>query len=284
MTTWARRDHTIAAQKVSPFTGEGAYHGSTRPKPASALPPPALTPESTPTTVDRYCSEGRTAVADFDARFPNAYRVLAQLEAPSQEEVRRDGVVFCWATLDEAIAVAGPITRAVLLAMRPHVSGSKRHVYVDSKIQYFAPGDLPVDSELWHVDGVTAVRDARAQHFGWRIAHDLRARVEGADGPRYLAYQSSTHCATRFAGGPLTVRVPELMPSFDGLDSAVRAAAPPERVHGAGEIVAFDGLSLHRAVRATEAGWRLWLRLTETDREIRVDPTMIDCYGTVFRP
>ena len=51
----------------------------------------------------------------------------------------------------------------------------------------------------------------------------------------------------------------------------------------AGAIVRFDGLSLHRAVAASEAGWRLWIRCVETDRQVQLDADIIECYGTVFR-
>lgn len=284
MSTWIRRDHTIASQKVAAFTGEGAYHGSTRPRPRPAgTSPAAPVPEAVPTTLERYVQQGRAAIDEFDALFPNRYRVVAQLPVPTQEEVRRDGVTFCWTPLHEALSVAGPLTREVLEAMRPHVTGRKRYTYVDSKIQFFEEGDLAVDSQLWHVDGITAVRDERARGFGWHILHDLRARVDGEEGPLYMAYQSSSHCATRFLDRPLRLRVPELLPSFDVLDAAVRGAAPPEVVQPPGSIVAFDGLSLHQAVQATAPGWRLWLRLTETDREIRLDEAALQCYGTVFR-
>ena len=51
----------------------------------------------------------------------------------------------------------------------------------------------------------------------------------------------------------------------------------------AAAIVRFDGLSLHRATEASEPGWRLWIRCVETDREVRLDRAIIECYGTVFR-
>jgi len=95
----------------------------------------------------------------------------------------------------------------------------------------------------------------------------------------YLAYQSSTHCATEFATAVVSLRIPELIPNFDELDLQVRALDPPGEPQPASSIVAFDGLSLHRAVAARSAGWRLWIRCSETDHEVR----LVECYGTVFR-
>jgi hypothetical protein len=285
MSTWIDRERTVEGQKVQPFTGEGAYHGSTKPKARPTVAPTSR--ESTPRTLERYEREGRSEVSLFDARFANRCRLLTQLPVPTQEQVRRDRVTFCWTPIEEALAVAGPVSRVVLGVMLRHLSGRKRHAYVDSKLQYFQPGDLPVDSQLWHPDGVTAVRDPeRVRRFGWPIVHDLRARFdEDDDPPLYMAYQSSSHCATQFLERPLTVRVPELLRSFDALDEVVRAAplgrGPVD--HPAGGVVGYDGLTLHRAVPAVESGWRVWIRVTETDREIVVDPSMLDCYGTVFR-
>ena len=77
--------------------------------------------------------------------------------------------------------------------------------------------------------------------------------------------------------------MPELIPNFDELDHKVRALDPAWLAQPAGAIVRFDGLSLHRAVAAHDAGWRLWVRCVETDREVVLDRSIIECYGTVFR-
>jgi hypothetical protein len=285
MKTWVKAERTAGTQPRAAFTGEGAYHGSTkpRPRPPGSNGAQPVVSEADPTTLRRYLAEGRTEIARFEARFPNLYRPVAQLVAPTQEEIQQDGVTFCWSPLDEALAEAGPLTRSVLEVMQRHVSGTKRFVYIDSKIQYFETGDLPVDSRLWHVDGSIAVRDERVRLLGASILHDLRARFDDPTPPLYLAYQSSDHCATRFVAQPLTLQLPELIPSFDALDAAVQSAAPRDCAQPAASIVAFDGLSLHRAVQASASGWRLWIRCTETDREIRIDHSVLGCYGTVFR-
>jgi hypothetical protein len=281
-----KRRHSIGEQKIAEFTGEGAYHGSTKPRPASPRPPPpAVVDEMRPTTLEAYAASGARSIASFEATFPNHYEVRAQLPIPSQEEIKNDGVTFCWCLIDEAIATAGSVTRRVLEAMTQHLQRRKRFVYIDSKIQWFEPGDTPVDSRHWHVDGSIAVRDERVQALGHRLLHDMRARLEGsAAPPTYLAYQSSAHCATQFATAPLSLRMPELIANFDDLDQRVRELSPPGVSQPAGSIVAFDGLSLHRAVAAVSAGWRLWIRCSETDHEVQLNPAIVECYGTVFRP
>lgn len=285
--TLLRREHTLDTQKVVPFTGEGAYHGSTRrrapPRAASSAPAP-IVEEMAPTTLDAYPLDGSPAIASFEATFPNLYSVERVLPVPTQEDVRTDGVVFCWCPLEQALAEAGPLTRRVLDAMAALLVGDKRFVYVDSKIQYFEPGDVPVDSQHWHIDGSIVARGAVVEALGHNLLHDMKARLaSGVVPPRYLAYQSSDHCATVFATSPLTLTLPELVPNFVGLDAAVRALAPPRVTQPPSSIVRTDGLSLHRAQAASGAGWRLWVRCVETDREVHLDTSIIECYGTVFR-
>lgn len=193
-------------------------------------------------------------------------------------------MTFCWCPIDDAIREAGPWTRRVLEAMRARLRGGKRHVYIDSKIQFFAAGDVPVDSRHWHLDGSIAVRDERARQLGHALLHDMRARFDAPDeSPQYLSYQSSTHCATQFAAAPVALALPELIPDFDELDRRVRALDPPVLAQPPGSIVRFDGLSLHRAVAASAPGWRLWIRCVETDRVVVPDASIIACYGKVYR-
>jgi len=284
--TSLRKQHSIATQEVAPFTGEGAYHGSTskRASPAAPSRPPAVVEEMRASTLEQYRLEAPRAISDFEATFPNLYAVERVLPVPTQEEVRDDGVTFCWCPLEEALSLAGPLTRRVLLAMQEHLVGDKRHVYVDSKIQYFEPGDVPVDSQHWHVDGSIVARGPLVEALGHNLLHDMKARLaSGVSPPRYLAYQSSDHCATVFATEPLTLTLPELIPSFTGLDAAIRALSPPFALQPASTIVRTDGLSLHRAQAATGTGWRLWVRAVETDREVQLSASIIECYGTVFR-
>lgn len=275
----------MATQQVARFTGEGAYHGSTRARPAgSAVALAPVVEEMRPRSLERYDAAQVREIASFTARFPNRHEVLATLPVPDQEAIRADGVTFCWCPIDEAIREAGPLTRGVLAAMQGHLSGRKRYVYIDSKIQYFAPGDVAVDSQHWHVDGTIVARDERAQRLGHPLLHDMRARLEGpAEPPTYLSYQSSEHCATMFVTEPVVLTMPELIANFDDLDRQVRALAPASVSQPAGAIVRFDGGSLHRAIAAEGAGWRLWIRCAETDRRVELTTSIIECYGLVYR-
>lgn len=272
-------------QVVAPFTGEGAYHGSTKARPrepAAARPEPPIVDEMRATTLDTLAPDAE--IPEFDALFTNHCEVVEQLPVPSQAELADERVTFCWCPLADALVHAGPLTRAVLEAMRGHLEGRKRFVYVDSKLQYFERGDVPVDSQHWHVDGSISVRGPRVEARGHGVMHDMLARHRNpAIGPSYLSYQSSTHCATRFVSEPVTLRMPALIPDFDALDRAVCERGPACLAQPAAAIVRFDGRSLHRATAAEHAGWRLWIRVVETDREVVLDHDIIACYGTVFR-
>jgi hypothetical protein len=164
MKTYLRQARSVATQQVAPFTGEGAYHGSTRPRPAPVheaddLPEVA---EMRPVSLDNYSATERRDIDTFTARFPNRHETWHP-PGPQPGGDHGDGVTFCWCPIDEAIREAGPLTRSVLEEMQRHVSGRKRYVYIDSKIQYFRPGDVPVDSQHWHVDGTIVARDRRVR-------------------------------------------------------------------------------------------------------------------------
>lgn len=281
MSTSIDLNRSAAAQRIAAFTGEGAYHGASKPK---VTPNRHSSPEENAFRLDEYVRRGTNVFDSFSATFPNRYEAVGQLAVPSQDQIREDPVTFCWCPFSEALEQAGPLTRGVLVAMQPLLEGKKRRVYVDSKIQYFEEGDLPVDSCLWHIDASIAVRDARAQALGHTLLHDLRSRLMGAyPPPTYLAYQSSVHCATEFAIAPTTIVIPDCIPSFDLLDQRVREADVERVAQPAGSIVRFDGLSLHRAVPARSSGWRLWIRCIETDRDVELGHAVGPCYGTVFR-
>ncbi len=286
MNTHLRRTRTAAAQQVAPFTGEGAYHGSTRPRPAPApeVAEPVV-PEMQPLTLAKYSPSEPRAIDSFTARFTNLHDTVATLPVPDQQAIVDDAVTFCWCPIDEAIREAGPLTRSVLEQMQRHLTGRKRYVYIDSKIQHFHGGDVPVDSQHWHVDGSIVARDERVRCLGHALLHDMRARLEGpAEPPTYLSYQSSEHCATLFVAQPVALTMPELIANFDDLDRQVRALDPPVAAQPPAAIVRFDGLSLHRAVAARDDGWRLWIRCAETDRRVELSSSIIDCYGKVYRP
>lgn len=286
MKTHLKQTRSVASQQVARFTGEGAYHGSTRPRPAPApdADAPPVVAEMQPLSLDKYSATQRRSIEPFTAHFPNRHETLAALEVPTQDAITADGVTFCWCPIDEAVREAGPLTRTVLEVMQRHLTGRKRYVYIDSKIQYFRPGDVPVDSQHWHVDGTIVARDEHVRRLGHALLHDMRARLEGpAEPPTYLSYQSSDHCATLFATAPVTLTLPELIPNFDDLDREVRALDPPSAPQPAATIVRFDGQSLHRAVAARAAGWRLWIRGAETDRRVELTSSIIECYGVVYR-
>lgn len=280
-----KQQRTIVGQKIANFTGEGAYHGSTKDRNKETFQPVVEdTDEMTPYTIIEKEARNFFLPKFFDATFPNFYQVRKVMPIPTQEEIMGDGVTFVWALIDDAIQEAGPLTKSVLLEMKNYLEGKKKFVYIDSKIQYFKKDDVPVDSRHWHVDGTIAIRGDRAKKFGSKVVHDMQARFTHPDVmPKYMAYQSSIHCATQFVTKPLSIVLPDIIPNFSFLDQEVDHYGPVYEDQPPGSIVSFDGLSLHRAVKATDDGWRLWIRCMESDREIKISPDIINCYGTVYR-
>lgn len=285
MNTFQKRERTEENQKTAIFTGEGAYHGSTKNN-NKPMRSPIQVDEMSPTTLDKYRKsfDEVEPIRSFEAYFPHRYEVKKVLQVPSQQEIREDGITFVWCPLDRAKEEAGPLTKKVILEMENHLERKKKYVYIDSKIQYFQRGDLAVDSKLWHVDGTITFRGPIAKNYGYELMHDMRARFDcKVSPPKYLAYQSSFHCATEFINQGLFLRIPELSPNFEHWDYLVRYINPMTVAQPTASIVSFDGLSLHRAVPAISNGWRLWIRCMETDREVKLNSSIIDCYGTVFK-
>jgi hypothetical protein len=282
MNTFLKQSKSEDLQKVAAFTGEGAYHGSSKAR-NLAIPENEVA-EVVPHTILEHLKNKTSPFTEFEAKFSNLAEIKQCLTIPLQEEVKNDDVTFVWCPLEIALQEAGPVTKNVLQYMEHYLEKKKKFVYIDSKIQYFKTGDLPVDSKLWHVDGTIAVRDQRATDLGYPLLHDMKARMLGlSPSPTYMAYQSSYHCATQFAVEPVAIKLPECITSFDILDQRVQEAGAVCKSQPAASIIKFDGLSLHRAVPATADGWRLWIRCVETDREVNLNSSIISCYGTVFR-
>jgi len=266
MKTFIKQDRTQNNQKTALFTGEGAYHGSSNKEPE--LPITLAEP---------------TVFPVYQAHFANICEIKKTLPIPTQEAIQADGVTFVWALFDDAKQVAGPLTKNVLLEMEPFLKKDKKFIYVDSKIQFFHKGDLPVDSKVWHIDGTFVIRGEEARNLGYTFLHDMTAKQKAGITNHYLAYQSSTHCATEWIQNPLTISLPECIPTFDILDNLVKAANPAAFAQPAASILHFTDNSLHRAVPASGDGWRLWIRVLETDKEIRISENIVECYGTVFK-
>ena len=281
MNTFISIERDEEGQKKAAFTGEGAYHGASN-KEKIAL-----------STLGE-----KTKFELFEAFFANVCEIKAQLPVPTAAEIRDDKTSFVWALFADALAKAGPLTKRVLTEIAPLLKGDKKNVYVDSKIQFFEWGDLPVDSQLWHIDGSKVLRGEAANAHGYTLLHDMEATcythsnadsdahgdAQNLSPDNYWAYQSSSHCATEFMVEPQRFMLPKYIENFKILDQIVAATTAKRMAQPAGSIVHFTGNSLHKAVPASAAGWRLWVRVLETDKEIKLSQNIIECYGTVFKP
>ena len=288
--TFLKSSKTEDAQKIAVFSGEGAYHGSSKIRNDNKAFVLETEMEKFPSSLMYYWKTKNSKFSNFNADFTNLCEIKKVLPIPSQQEIKNDAVTFCWCPIEQAKQEAGPITKNVLLEMESFLERKKKFVYIDSKIQYFEKGDLPVDSKLWHIDGSIAVRDQRSIDLGYNLLHDMKARFinhtipfMNCATPKYLAYQSSLYCATQFVKDPLSLVLPDCIPNFEILDRLVQEINPEYISQPAGSIISFDGFSLHRAVPAQADGWRLWIRCVETDCEVKLNSSIINCYGTVFR-
>ncbi len=269
-------------QFVSNYTGEGAYHGSTNSKPQIDLNPWGVS-ETEPSTVRR-CISKRSQPESFSGLFSRKYEEVSQLQIPSQSDLSVENTNFAWKAFSQAQLESGPITQEVLSAIKPYLQQKKLYCYVDVKTQYFEKGDLAVDSNHFHIDGTVVVRGSYAERLGYPIVHDMRARFNRESiPPQYFAYQSSDHCPTCFVSKPIQLIVPELIPNFNEFDNIVRRNKPHLKNHPAGSIIHYDGQTIHAATPATKDGWRLWIRVIETDKKISASSEISQCYKSVYR-
>ena len=167
--------------------------------------------------------------------------------------------------------------------MKSSLVGDKRFAYVDLDPVHFEAGTSPADSQHRHVDGSIVARPGRSRRSGHNL-HDMKARFrERRHAARYLAYQSSEHCASSFVTSPVTMTMPELIPN----------STASTRVSASSRRRSWRSRRLDRAHRwplaAPRAG-RLWRRLAALGPLRRDGPrgrarsSIIGCYGTVFRP
>lgn len=226
--------------------------------------------------------ETKATFLKFPALFTNNAKVVAQLPVPTQEEIKNEPVTFCWCPFGDALEKAGPLTRKVLESIEPMLLRKKKFVFVDSKVQFFKRNDCPIDSLHWHVDGSISVEDERTKKLGHILLHDMYARMKHPSPPTFHAYQSSVHCATEYVKSPLTLSIPKCIPTFQALDDVVNEQQQFDVFkQPAASIVSFDGFALHRAVPASDEGWRLWVRVKETDH-FTAPRHGSQAYGTTF--
>ncbi len=125
----------------------------------------------------------------------------------------------------------------------------------------------------WHTDGVPRGASGDARDKG---APNLRAMIDDSmTAPRFHLYVSGTHCPTEFLEGMFMQQVDmdaeDDRSLYSSMDTTVNTLLEIEYAAWStfrtqpDRIYTWDWWSVHRAIPAEDTGWRLLIRVTETD-------------------
>lgn len=172
------------------------------------------------------------------------------VSSPSQQVIEATPVLR-QAGLEKAVIYGGPAVRA-LLETAP-VVGDRKHIVVDTKTTMLMPGWLPAIPG-WHTDGVP------------RPDKKPRLDLQEGDGPRYHLVTVGLDNPTEFVSESLSID----LENYDNADLYAELtrkieALQPETVSYHERWVSWSWWNIHRATTATDRGWRLLIRVTESD-------------------
>lgn len=171
------------------------------------------------------------------------------------------------ASLPNALLFGGPLIRQCL-EDSPLV-GDKPHVFVDTKVSMLMPGWWPAIPG-WHTDGVPRVNE-----HGWSddkgkpsLPIQCDQHIDGL-APRYHTVHIGNHCPTEFIDGLIHLPIDhdsdeqmysEMTRKINGCTTLRKLQAEE------GRWASWDWWNIHQATQATERGWRLLIRITESNQ------------------
>ncbi|QSM87544.1 hypothetical protein I3U44_17090 [Mycobacteroides abscessus subsp. bolletii] len=178
------------------------------------------------------------------------------------------------ASMSNAVLYGGPLLRG-LLQSAPIV-GDHKHIFVDTKVSMLMPGWWPAIPG-WHTDGVPRVllggtggMKLYGPHGDGQpsLSQQNTRSLEGYC-PRYHTLHVGNDCPTVFIDGRMHLPIEhdedeqmysEMTRRIDGC-TTLRKLVAQEAVW-----YSWDWWNIHQASQATERGWRLLIRITESDQ------------------
>ncbi|QSM01156.1 hypothetical protein SEA_NANOSMITE_132 [Mycobacterium phage Nanosmite] len=191
------------------------------------------------------------------------------------------------ASLPNALLFGGPLIRQCL--EQAPIVGDREHILVDAKVSMLMPGWWPAIPG-WHTDGVPrySVTDKTVTPANWgkpSLPLQAERHLEGYM-PRYHTIHVGNDCPTEFLDGLLRLPIDhdedeemyaEMTRKINGC-STLRTLKAPE-----GQWMSWDWWNIHQATQATRRGWRLLIRVTESDMP-PVDSDFIRAQNQVYVP
>tara|TARA_Y100001938_G_scaffold117430_1_gene161954 strand:- start:729 stop:1415 length:687 start_codon:yes stop_codon:yes gene_type:complete len=187
------------------------------------------------------------------------------------------------ASLPNAAMFGGPLVRKCL--EQAPLAGDRLHIIVDTKVSMLMPGWLPAIPG-WHTDGVPRGRNLNPAAAGQPSMAEQHQQSEAGYFPRYHTIIVGNDCPTEFLHSPLTLALEhgesedlyaEMTRLVDGGGHVVDVPRP-------NEWVTWDWWNIHRATEATERGWRLLVRVTESDTIPPAETGFIRAQNQVYVP
>ncbi|QNJ56913.1 hypothetical protein SEA_REINDEER_122 [Mycobacterium phage Reindeer] len=178
------------------------------------------------------------------------------------------------ASLNNAVLFGGPLLR-ILLAHAP-LTGKHRHVFVDTKVSMLMPGWWPAIPG-WHTDGVP--RQIRVPEGSDMAPYSptgngqpsLRKQADmhlGGYRPIYHTIHVGNDCPTEFIDGQLRMPIDhdEDDQMYAEMTRKINECSTLRKLKAVeGQWMTWDWFNIHQATQATERGWRLLIRVTESD-------------------
>ncbi|SKM81922.1 Uncharacterised protein [Mycobacteroides abscessus subsp. massiliense] len=178
------------------------------------------------------------------------------------------------ASLQNAVLFGGPAVRRCL--EQAPIVGDHEHVFVDTKVSLLLPGFIPAIPG-WHTDGVPRLHTVTEQVGSPFNAGPPSMKAQGAQDakgyrPRFHTIHVGNHCPTRFMRKPWVVDLEHGEDSglYRELSQKVESAPYSER--GAyldsplEQWLSWNWWNVHTATPADWRGWRLLIRVTESDQ------------------
>jgi len=195
------------------------------------------------------------------------------------------------ASLQNAVLFGGPAVQRCL--EQAPIVGDHKHVFVDTKVSLLLPGFIPAIPG-WHTDGVPRLDTATEKvgtpfNAGPPSMKAQCAQEAGGYRPRFHTIHVGNDCPTKFMAFPFTVGLDHGEDSglYRELTAKVNSAkhlTEDDFVDAPlAQWMSWDWSNVHTATPAQWRGWRLLIRVTESDQP-PVDSGFIRSQTQVYVP
>ena len=188
--------------------------------------------------------------------FDNTVTVGSRIANPEQEEIRQLPQFFR-SSPDYVYRLGGPVYRHILDAAP--LTSQRSNISIDSRLHMLMPGFLPCIGG-WHCDDFYRPDGGQPDLLGLAEKPEFQCT-------HHSIILGEDIAPTLFATSP--VDVPDWCLKTDRVykhcHNEVEHQRPTLLMSTAGYFVTFGSFSLHRGSMSTGRGWRLFVRITESD-------------------